>query len=245
MEVVKIKETLLAFIFSVGAVTLAEMGDKTQLLAMAFATRYKATKVLLGVFIATILNHALAVAVGTYLTKIENMQTIIQLIASLSFILFGLWTIRGDSLDGEDNVKSKMSAVLTVAISFFIAELGDKTQLTTIALSTKFPNSPIWVLMGTTSGMIISDSIGIIFGVVMCKRIPYKSIKLISAMIFVIFGLIGTGQVLIYDFKWNIILSCLSLLILFIITIIAARYLSKTKQKDEIIVCNNKRKYNS
>lgn len=127
---------LIAFSFAVGAVVLAEMGDKTQLLAMAFATKYKAFKVLIGVFIATVFNHALAVAVGNYLTRFDSAQVWIQAIASLSFIFFGLWTIRGDKLEGEENRKSKYGAIATVAIAFFLAEMGDKTQLATIALAT-------------------------------------------------------------------------------------------------------------
>ena len=95
--------TLIAMLFSAGAVVLAEMGDKTQLLAMAFATKYQASKVLIGVFIATVFNHALAVAVGNYITRFDSAQIWIQGIASLSFIFFGLWTIRGDKLEGEEN----------------------------------------------------------------------------------------------------------------------------------------------
>src|SRR5690348_7283701 len=93
---------ILTFALAIGMVTLAEMGDKTQLLAMAFATKYQAYKVLIGVFIATVLNHALAVLVGTLIAQNETLNTWIQAIAALSFIFFGLWTIRGDKLDGED-----------------------------------------------------------------------------------------------------------------------------------------------
>src|SRR5512145_2837700 len=99
--------SLIAFLFSVSAVVLAEMGDKTQLLAMAFATKYKASKVMLGVFLATVLNHALAVAVGNFITRFDALQIWIQGLASLSFIFFGLWTIRGDKLDGEQNKVSR------------------------------------------------------------------------------------------------------------------------------------------
>lgn len=188
-------ESLLATFIAIGAVTLAEMGDKTQLLAMAFATRYKASKVLIGVFIATILNHALAVALGTLITKIHSIEVWIQAIAALSFILFGLWTIRGDQLEGEDKRNSRFGAIATVAIAFFIAELGDKTQLTTIALATQFPSHPGMILLGTTTGMIIADAIGICVGVVMCKKIPERTIKIFSAAIFILFGLAGTYQV--------------------------------------------------
>ncbi|MGD9474210.1 MAG: TMEM165/GDT1 family protein, partial [Eubacteriaceae bacterium] len=148
----------IAFLFAVGAVVLAEMGDKTQLLAMAFATRFKASKVMMGVFIATVFNHALAVAVGNYITRFDSAQIYIQGIASLSFIFFGLWTIRGDKLEGEENRTTRFGPVITVAIAFFIAEMGDKTQLATIALATQFPDAPIWVLIGTTTGMLIADA---------------------------------------------------------------------------------------
>lgn len=185
----------LIFLFAAGAVTLAEMGDKTQLLAMAFAGKYKASKVLIGVFIATVFNHGLAVAAGNYITRWEGAQVWIQGIAALSFIFFGLWTIRGDKMDGEDKKKSKFGPIVTVAIAFFIAELGDKTQLATIALAAKFPASPIAILFGTTTGMIIADGIGIIIGVVMGKKIPERTVKLISAAAFIFFGFIGCYQV--------------------------------------------------
>ncbi|MDF2839358.1 MAG: hypothetical protein K0Q99_129 [Clostridia bacterium] len=186
---------ILVFLFAAGAVTLAEMGDKTQLLAMAFAGKYKASKVLIGVFIATVFNHALAVAAGNYITRWEGAQVWIQGAAALSFIFFGLWTIRGDKLDGEDKKISKFGPIMTVTIAFFIAELGDKTQLATIALAAQFPLSPIPILMGTTTGMIIADGIGIIIGVVLGRRIPERMVKLVSAAAFVLFGFIGCYQV--------------------------------------------------
>lgn len=188
------EQALLAFLISAGTITLAEMGDKTQLLAMAFAAKYKASKVLMGVFIATILNHALAVLLGTIITKNETINIWVQLAAGISFIIFGLWTIRGDKLEGEDKRTTRFGAVTTVGIAFFIAELGDKTQLATIALATKFPEMPLYVLIGTTAGMLIADSIGIIIGVVLGKRIPERAIKLIAASLFILFGIIATLQ---------------------------------------------------
>lgn len=181
----------MAFIFSLGAVTLAEMGDKTQLLAMCFATRFSAKKVLIGVFIATILNHAAAVAAGYFLKEfLSSYSTWVHVIASLSFIGFGLWAIRGDDIDESCNNKTKYGPIMTVAIAFFIAEMGDKTQLTTVSLAAGFSN-PLAVLIGTTLGMIVADGIGIIFGVIMNKRIPEKVVKWISASIFVLCGIIG------------------------------------------------------
>jgi len=201
---------LIAFAASFIFVVLAEMGDKTQLLAMAFAAKYKAYQVLLAVFIATLLNHALAVVAGRALTTIIPLD-VISFIAALSFVIFGLWTIRGDKLDGEDKGKSKFGPVLTVSIAFFLAEMGDKTQLATISLAVEYSNM-LNVLMGTTLGMVVADAIGIILGIVMRKRIPEKSIKWFSAAIFVLFGLIGIHKVLSPKidpiYTW-IIISCI------------------------------------
>jgi putative Ca2+/H+ antiporter (TMEM165/GDT1 family) len=170
-------------------VVLAEMGDKTQLLAMAFATRYPPFKVLIAVFLATIINHALAVTVGHFLTVYIPIE-IISFIASLSFIFFGLWTLRGDALSGEDKKPSRFGPVITVGIAFFLAEMGDKTQLATISLAIEYGNM-LQVLIGTTLGMVVADGFGIIVGIVMRKKIPERVIKYISATIFGAFGFVG------------------------------------------------------
>jgi|GEM_PF-58425 len=183
-----------AFIASLLFVTLAEMGDKTQLLAMAFATRFPAKTVLSAVFVATLLNHALAVAAGRLLTTVIPLE-VISFVAALSFILFGLWTLRGDTLEGEDQQRSGYGPFVTVAIAFFIAELGDKTQLATISLAVKYTD-PIAVLLGTTTGMVLADGFGIIIGIVLGKRLPDAVIRLVSAGIFIFFGLAGAATVL-------------------------------------------------
>lgn len=219
--------SLMAFLLAAGTVVLAEMGDKTQLLAMAFATKYKASKVMLGVFIATIFNHGLAVAVGNFITRFESAQVWISAIASLSFIFFGLWTIRGDKLEGEENRTTKFGAVATVAFAFFLAEMGDKTQLATIALAAKWPASPVGILAGTTTGMLIADGIGIIIGVVMCKKIPERTIKLVSAGLFILFGLIGSFEVAYNDIHMGIPAIIVSMAVIIILTGVAAFYLIK------------------
>lgn len=177
------------FLTALFLVTIAEMGDKTQLLAMAFATRFKAHEVLTGVFIATVLNHALAVALGEFLT-VRVPISYIQLAASISFIGFGLWTLRGDKLEGEDKKRTRFGPIGTVSIAFFIAELGDKTQLATIALAAKY-HTPVYILIGTTIGMLVADALGIWFGVQMGRKIPEKVVKAVSAGIFILFGIIG------------------------------------------------------
>ncbi|MDR3590147.1 MAG: TMEM165/GDT1 family protein [Negativicutes bacterium] len=177
-----------AFITSVIFVTLAEMGDKTQLLAMAFATRYRWQTVLWGVFAATILNHLFAVLVGHYLTRIIPMNYL-QIAAAVSFIVFGLWTIHGDELSGLDQSRGR-SPFWTVAIAFFAAEMGDKTQFATVALAAQF-NSILPVWLGTTTGMMIADGFGIIIGIVLGRRIPAEMIKWSAVLIYVAFGLYG------------------------------------------------------
>lgn len=176
------------FLGAVLMVVLAEMGDKTQLLAMAFATRFPARSVIWGVLIATILNHGLAVMVGTYLGASLQLEWV-QGIAAASFIFFGLWTIRGDTLNNEHQRKLVIGPIITVAIAFFLAEMGDKTQLATIALAAKY-ESPFLTLLGTTVGMLVADGLGIYLGVVAGRKIPERTVKWVSAIIFIVFGLV-------------------------------------------------------
>jgi putative Ca2+/H+ antiporter (TMEM165/GDT1 family) len=182
-----------AYLASLGFVVLAEMGDKTQLLAMAFASRYKWQTVMWGVFAATLVNHFLAVVAGNYLTRLIPLSYI-QIAAAASFILFGLWTLRGDTLEGEDK-RFNYSPFWTVAVAFFFAEMGDKTQLATVALATQY-QSIVAIWFGTTSGMLVADAIGIIVGIVLGKRIPERFIKWFAAIIFIAFGVIGLYQTL-------------------------------------------------
>jgi putative Ca2+/H+ antiporter (TMEM165/GDT1 family)/putative Mn2+ efflux pump MntP len=218
-----------AFVASLLFVSLAEMGDKTQLLAMAFATRFPAHTVLSAVFVATLLNHALAVAAGRLLTNVIPLD-VISLAAALSFILFGLWTIRGDTLEGEDERRSSYGPFLTVAIAFFLAELGDKTQLATISLAVKYTN-PIAVLLGTTAGMVVSDGIGIIIGIVLGKRLPDTLIRLVSAGVFIVFGFAGASSVL--TTMLPLAVSAVILFGLAVATLGAAHYLFVRRRRVE------------
>jgi putative Ca2+/H+ antiporter (TMEM165/GDT1 family) len=184
----KWENNMVAFLTSLGFVVLAEMGDKTQLLAMAFASRYVWKTVLWGVFTATLFNHFLAVMVGNYLDHFFPMEYV-KTAASAAFIFFGLWAIRGDTLKNEDK-RLKYSPFWTVAIAFFFAEMGDKTQLATVALAAEF-NTIIPVWLGTTAGMVVADAIGIGVGIVMGKKIPERVIKWVAAGVFIAFGIFG------------------------------------------------------
>lgn len=173
----------------------AEMGDKTQILAMAFATRYKAGKVLAGIFLGVLLNHGLAVIVGSYLSTIMPISTV-RIIAACVFIAFGLWTLRaGGESDHDENCQSKIAVnpVLTVAGAFFIGELGDKTQLTAIALSSDAVY-PALILAGTVSGMLIVGGLGIYIGCKLGDRIPELAIKVVSSAVFILFGVISLAE---------------------------------------------------
>jgi putative Ca2+/H+ antiporter (TMEM165/GDT1 family) len=185
-----------AFLTSLIFVILAEMGDKTQLLAMAFACRYRWQTVMWAVFWATALNHLMAAAAGNYLANVVPIEYI-KTAASASFIIFGLWTLRGDTLHGEDR-RFQFSPFWTVAIAFFIAEMGDKTQLATIALAVQY-NTVITVWMGTTLGMLVSNAVGIIIGIVMGKNIPERFMKWFAALTFIAFGIYGLYEVLPED----------------------------------------------
>ncbi|MCX7780926.1 MAG: TMEM165/GDT1 family protein [Negativicutes bacterium] len=200
------------FIASLLFVVLAEMGDKTQLLAMAFAARYPWRTVLWGVFAATVFNHLFAVVVGNYLTRVIPLEYI-QIAAAVSFIIFGLWTIRGDELSGEDKATG-YSPFWTVAIAFFFAEMGDKTQLATIALAAKY-NELLAVWLGTTAGMMVADGIGIIVGIVLGKSIPERAVKWFAALVFIAFGIIGLYQYLPRDI-WTmpVVIGGLAILLL-------------------------------
>ncbi|WP_051569378.1 TMEM165/GDT1 family protein [Alkaliphilus transvaalensis] len=178
-------ELINAFFF----IFMAEMGDKTQILAMAFATKYSLHKVLLGVALGSFLNHGLAVLLGTYLTHLIPLDNI-RLLSAFAFVVFGLWTLKLEEDEGEEASKNKFGPILTVALAFFIGELGDKTQLTAITLSTQ-ANYPQFILTGTVLGMVFTSGMGVYVGSKLGKKIPELALKLISASIFIIFGIIA------------------------------------------------------
>ena len=222
-----------AYLASLGFVVLAEMGDKTQLLAMAFASRYKWQTVMWGVFVATLVNHLLAVVTGNYLTRLIPLSYI-QIAAAASFILFGLWTLRGDTLEGEDK-RFNYSPFWTVAVAFFFAEMGDKTQLATVALATQY-QSIVGVWLGTTSGMLVADAIGIIVGIVLGKRIPERFIKWFAAIIFIGFGVVGLYQTLPkYLLTFPIIAGFLGLIALLAFLVVHLSVASKKIENNENI----------
>jgi putative Ca2+/H+ antiporter (TMEM165/GDT1 family) len=181
------KSKMTAFWISLFFVFAAEMGDKTQLVALAFATRYKAWIVLTAVFVATLLVHLFSVFLGEAASFALPVFWI-KMIAGASFIFFGLWTLRGDELDEEETAKpSRFGPLVTIGVTFFLAELGDKTMLMTVTIASQ-QNSFVAVWLGSSLGMVVADGLAIIVGKVMGKNLPEKMIKYGAAIIFIFSG---------------------------------------------------------
>lgn len=225
-----IQEVVKAFIM----VFIAEMGDKTQILSMAFATKFPVKKVLLGIFIGSFLNHGIGVLLGSYLSKIIDTSTI-QMIAGLAFVGFSLWTLKGDHEDEEvEGVKSKFGPVISVALAFFVGELGDKTQLTAITLATG-ATYPFIILIGSVSGMLVTGAIGIFVGKKVGNKIPKLWIKLIAAAIFMLVGLIKLYETVPTKYLTITNLSGFSLILIIVVILIVRPMFSKRNERGNSI----------
>ncbi|MFE0590733.1 TMEM165/GDT1 family protein [Micromonospora echinospora] len=180
---------LVALAVSFGVIFVAELGDKSQLMALTFATRFRTVPVLIGITIATAVVHLVSVAIG-YGLGATLPTGWIALIAGLAFLGFGAWTLRGDTLTEEEKRKaerSTKSAVFAVGVAFFLAELGDKTMLATITLATQYGWFGTWI--GSTIGMVAADALAIVVGRMLGRKLPEKTIKYGAAILFAICGL--------------------------------------------------------
>jgi putative Ca2+/H+ antiporter (TMEM165/GDT1 family) len=179
---------LAALAISFGVIFVAELGDKSQLMAMTFATRFKPWPVLIGITVATAVVHAVSVGIG-YGLGAALPTGWISLVAGVAFLAFGAWTLRGDHLTEEEQQKAERtnrSAILAVGGAFFLAELGDKTMLATITLATQHGWFGTWI--GSTIGMVAADALAIMVGRMLGKRLPEKTIRYGAAALFAIFG---------------------------------------------------------
>lgn len=173
-----------AFLISTGVVALGEMGDKTQLLALLLATRFKRPlPIILGIFVATIANHALAGAVGNWFASLLGPQWL-RWVVGVSFIGMAIWTLIPDEIE-DDLAKSRhvLGVFGTTVVAFFLAEMGDKTQLVTVALAARYQEL-VWVVMGTTLGMMISNVPAVFVGDWLVKKVSLKWVHGIAALIF-------------------------------------------------------------
>jgi Ca2+/H+ antiporter, TMEM165/GDT1 family len=178
-----------AFIISASVVTLAEMGDKTQLLSFLLAAKLKhRTSIILGILFATLANHFLAGYVGVWLASLMSPQ-VLRWIVALSFFAFGAWALRPDKLD-EDRNLGGAGVFLTTLIAFFLVEMGDKTQLATVALAAHY-DSLVAVVLGTTLGMMIANVPAVWIGEALAHRVNMKLMRWVAGALFALLGVLA------------------------------------------------------
>jgi len=188
-----------SLLISCGVVALAEIGDKTQLLAFILAARFKKpAPIILGILAATIANHGLAGAVGAWITATVSPDTL-RWVLGISFIGMAIWTMIPDKIEDEEiQIARKLGVFSATLITFFLAEMGDKTQIATVALAAHYA-VPLLVVFGTTLGMLIADVPAVFVGDKFANKIPMRLVHSIAAAIFAILGLatlIGAGSIL-------------------------------------------------
>jgi Ca2+/H+ antiporter, TMEM165/GDT1 family len=178
-----------AFLTSTGIVALAEMGDKTQLLALILAARFrKPWPIVWGILVATLANHALAGAVGAWITTAIGPD-LLRWILAVSFLAMAVWMLIPDTMDDEETHSQPRWGVFgTTLIAFFLAEMGDKTQIATVMLAAKF-DAYLWVVAGTTFGMMLANAPVVWLGERMTRLVPLRVVHVVSALIFAGLGL--------------------------------------------------------
>ena len=185
-----------AFLVSTGIVALAEIGDKTQLLAFLLAAKFrKPVPIIIGILIATLANHGFAGAVGAWVTTLLGPETL-RWVLGVSFIAMAIWTLVPDKLDEDDAKLAQLGVFGTTLVAFFLAEMGDKTQIATIALAAQY-QSLAMVVAGTTRGMMLANVPAVILGDRIANRIPVRLVHGIAAAIFAVLGvatLLGAGE---------------------------------------------------
>lgn len=175
-----------AFSLSLAMIFVAELGDKSQLLALTLATCFSTKVVLWGIFWSTLAVHVFSAAAGTLVGGLLPLDWVLFL-AGVSFFVYGFWTLRGDTLDEEEDAcKPTIHPFWLVFSTFFIAELGDKTMLSTLSLATTYPFMAVWI--GSTLGMVASDALAIVVGKALGKKLPENILKIVAAVVFFVFG---------------------------------------------------------
>ncbi|GAB3440368.1 TMEM165/GDT1 family protein [Massilia solisilvae] len=184
-----------AFLISTGIVALAEIGDKTQLLAFLLAARFRRPlPIVAGIFVATIANHAFAAAVGALVSQLLG-PNVMRWVLGLSFLAMAAWILVPDEIDEEESKLARYGVFLTTLIAFFLAEMGDKTQIATVALAARF-QSMAAVVAGTTVGMLLANVPAVYFGERIAGKVPLKLVHGLAALIFAVLGvltLLGAG----------------------------------------------------
>lgn len=181
---------LTTIFLSTGVVALAEMGDKTQLLAFLLAARFKKpVPIILGILVATIVNHGFAGALGAWITTLLSPNTL-GWILGISFIAMAIWTLKPDEIEEDEaKIAGRFGVFGATTITFFLAEMGDKTQIATVALAANY-SSVILVVIGTTLGMMIADVPAVFIGTKFAQKVSMKLIHGIAAAVFAVLGVI-------------------------------------------------------
>jgi len=184
-----------AFLISTGVVALAEIGDKTQLLAFILAARFKKpAPIIAGILIATLVNHGLAGALGAWITTVVSPD-VMRWALGLSFLGMAAWTLIPDKIEEEEAAVARRFGVFgATLLTFFLAEMGDKTQIATVALAANY-GTPLPVIAGTTLGMLVADVPAVFVGNKFAARIPMKTVHAIAAAIFALMGLLTLFRV--------------------------------------------------
>ena len=185
-----------AFLVSTGIVALAEIGDKTQLLAFILAAKFrKPLPIVLGILVATVANHAMAGALGAWITSLVGPETL-RWVLGVSFIAMAIWTLIPDKFDEEDAKLARFGVFGTTLLAFFLAEMGDKTQVATVALAAQY-QAFFAVVAGTTFGMMIANVPAVFLGDRIANRMPVRLVHSVAAAIFALLGiatLFGAGE---------------------------------------------------
>lgn len=187
-------ESLMEALFvSIGVVALAEIGDKTQLLAFILAARFKKPiPIIAGILVATLVNHGLAGALGAWITSVVSPD-IMRWVLGASFIGMAIWTLIPDKIEEETQVAKHLGVFGATLVTFFLAEMGDKTQIATVALAAHY-GTPVMVIAGTTLGMLLADVPAVFVGNKFAAKIPMKLVHSIAAGMFAVMGLLTLFQ---------------------------------------------------
>ena len=178
-----------AFLISTGVVALGEMGDKTQLLAMLLAVKFrKPAPIVLGILVATLANHATAGLVGAWIAAALGAD-VLRWVIGVSFIAMAGWMLVPDRLDADTNTTPRFGVFGTTLITFFLAEMGDKTQIATVALAARYQDL-VAVVAGTTLGMLIADMPAVFIGGKLARKVPMRLVHGIAAAIFAVLGVL-------------------------------------------------------
>jgi putative Ca2+/H+ antiporter (TMEM165/GDT1 family) len=176
-----------AMLSSTTLVAVAEIGDKTQLLSFVLAARLKRPwPIIAGILVATLANHAFAASIGVWLASLVSSNTM-AVIVGAAFVIFGLWTLRPDSLDFDEG-HLRAGAFVATLVAFFFVEMGDKTQLATVALAARYPTALVSVVAGTTLGMLAANAPAVLLGEALSERLPFRYIRWVAAALFVAMG---------------------------------------------------------